>query len=428
MSGWLIYLLVMFLLGIILLFKKEKIKIEPLIYFSLKGKLKKYGTEIEFKNKEDQKEKKTIFPILFALLYQTKLGLKFIDSLLNKKIYSKILKSTLKWFGYISIIACFVLIAAVAYWWVQMLWTKFITPDAIATATVMLVLPFKVKGQMYVPMAYWLISIFIIATVHEFGHAILARLHDIQVDSTGPAFLSLIIPLIPMAFVEPNEDKMKAASKRKQLSVIAAGPMFNIVAGFLFLLILSVFIIPFTLNIEEYQGLEVWEIDNEELISQGLTEGEILIQAYDPTEGGGDIYPLKNNAELFNFLSLFGPGDRVGICTKSKCYTSTLIVNPGDPTTAFIGITVIENIGTKESIIQKYGSILPTSLLWLKGLFSWLVILNIGIGLFNILPIGMIDEGQLFKVLLKDKKYQKFICGGLTLFFLLLLVWSFIIK
>ena len=43
---------------------------------------------------------------------------------------------------------------------------------------------------------------------------------------------------------------------------------------------------------------------------------------------------------------------------------------------------------------------------WVFELFRWLFILNIGIGLFNLVPLGPIDGGRMLKVVL-DKKFRK---------------------
>ena len=74
-----------------------------------------------------------------------------------------------------------------------------------ASSGVGLVLPFKAKGVFYVPFFYWIISIFVIAVVHEFSHGLIARANNIKVKSSGFAFLALLVPIIPAAFVEPDE-------------------------------------------------------------------------------------------------------------------------------------------------------------------------------------------------------------------------------
>jgi len=57
--------------------------------------------------------------------------------------------------------------------------------------------------------------------------------------------------------------------------------------------------------------------------------------------------------------------------------------------------------------LQKYGKILPDILLWISGLFYCLLILNLGIGLFNLVPLGPILDGGRMLQLLMHKLFKK---------------------
>ena len=61
----------------------------------------------------------------------------------------------------------------ITYALIQNVYNLLTKPEALPGAA--LVLPFEVKGAFYVPFFYWIISIFIIALVHEFSHGILAK-------------------------------------------------------------------------------------------------------------------------------------------------------------------------------------------------------------------------------------------------------------
>jgi len=60
---------------------------------------------------------------------------------------------------------------------------------------------------------HWIISIVIIAVIHEFSHGVIARLNNIKIKSSGFAFLGPI----PAAFVEPDEKQMEKKSRKAQL-------------------------------------------------------------------------------------------------------------------------------------------------------------------------------------------------------------------
>ena len=85
---------------------------------------------------------------------------------------------------------------------------------------------------------HWILGILIIATIHEFSHGIYARLNKVPIKSSGFAFLG---PLLA-AFVEPNEKTMAKKRNRKQIHILSAGPISNIIKGILFLIIGSLII------------------------------------------------------------------------------------------------------------------------------------------------------------------------------------------
>jgi len=76
----------------------------------------------------------------------------------------------------------------------------------------------------FVPLWYGLIALIVTLVVHEGAHGVLARANDLRVKSLG-----LLVAVVPIgAFVEPDEDDLKAASRRRRLRVFAAGPTINL--------------------------------------------------------------------------------------------------------------------------------------------------------------------------------------------------------
>ena len=51
------------------------------------------------------------------------------------------------------------------------------------------------------------------------------------------------------------------------------------------------------------------------------------------------------------------------------------------------------------------GWIIPRLGVWFVGLFYWLFLLNLGIGLFNLVPLGPLDGGRMMNIVLQ--KYFK---------------------
>jgi magnesium-transporting ATPase (P-type) len=80
---------------------------------------------------------------------------------------------------------------------------------------------------------YFLISIAIVAFVHEFSHGIFMKFSKIKIKSTGIVFLGPILG----AFVEEDRKSFDGKGKFNRLSVLGAGVFANLIAGIVFLLL-----------------------------------------------------------------------------------------------------------------------------------------------------------------------------------------------
>ncbi len=355
---------------------------------------------------------KVAFPILYVILYKTKAGLKLMDKMAKK------FPKAIRFLGYLGILVGFLGMVLIAYLLVKNLLNIFIDPQA--AAGVALVLPFKMKGSFYVPFFYWIISIFIIAVVHEFSHGVVARAHNIKVKSSGLAFLAILVPVLPAAFVEPDEKKLPKRPARQQLSVFGAGPFSNIVLGIIALLIFLFVLIPLGTSIVDPIGLRITTVEQNEsypAYHYGITEGEVITGL-----NGIEILDLT---DFQSALSEAKPGDRIAITTDRTSYSVVLGSNPENADMPYLGIFVSQETKIKDSFKEKYGSGLASVILWIIGLFYWLYLLNIGIGLFNLLPLGPLDGGRmLYTVLLTrfNKKKAMNIWKNVSVFFLLIVI------
>jgi membrane-associated protease RseP (regulator of RpoE activity) len=322
--------------------------------------------------------------VLYFGMYKTKVGLKLMDKWAKK--YPRILTRLC----YLAIGIGFIGMAVVVF---DLIKSGYQILTGTSTLSVGLVLPVEAKGVFYVPFAYWIIAIAVIVVIHEFAHGLIARLHKIKVRSSGVAFLGVIIPLIPAAFVEPDEKQLRKASRFKQLSVYAAGPFANIVFGFaclgLFLLVLN----PLTASMYNYEGVKVAEFmpDSPAEIS-GMATGEVITQIND--------IEIKNTDDYLNSIKGAEPGDVKEIKTNENTYSVQLTEDPAEKD-AFLGIWV-----TTEKTMKNH-NLFSYFIVWITDLFYWLFLLNLGVGLFNLVPIGPIDGGRMLQTVLEKIMHNK---------------------
>lgn len=358
-------------------------------------------------------ETKQIIPyFLYFSMYKAKWGLKLMDSMARKR------RKFFVFLGYFGVAVGFIGMAMISYALINNIYVLFTQPEA--EPGVGLVLPFKAKGVFFVPFFYWIIAIFVIAVVHEFAHGLIARAHNLKVKSSGFAFLGLIIPIIPAAFVEPDEKELKKRPHRQQLSVFAAGPFSNIAAAFLFLAIASFVLAPMANAVIEPSGVKITDYVTEKgpfpAEKAGIEIGE-TIQKIDsiPT-------PYVNN--LSSVLRGKKPNDTVAITTDKSTYEVRLAKNPDNSSMAYLGAYLEQGTKINDDVKGRFGEFLPNALIWVYGLFIILVILNFGIGLFNLVPIGPLDGGRMLQLALHrifDEKVGNKYWNYIGLFFLVLI-------
>jgi len=350
------------------------------------------------------------------LLYRMKWGLKWMDK------YSSKYREWVILLGYVGVGAGFVGLVFISYMLIKNLYLLFTVPETVSGVS--LVLPgINIPGLGVLPFWYWIVAIFIIAIVHEFSHGIVARAHNIKVKNTG---IVLFGPIIG-AFVEPDEKNLSKQSDIKQYSVLAAGAFSNIILAIIAFIALSFVFVPLqeTMIIKNGFTFEGYSGENMPFETAGIKFGTVI--------NGLNGQSITNFNEFKEEFIRYRPGDKITINTLKKDISITLAEHPDNPKYGYMGIIQIkDDVKIKENFQDGIGKIAFNSLEWLnglnngrKGFLFWLFLLSFGIGLFNLLPLPIVDGGRMAQVFLHKlkgvKKGQKsYIRIGL--FFLLVLL------
>ncbi|WP_415952748.1 site-2 protease family protein [Methanobrevibacter woesei] len=296
-----------------------------------------------------------------------------------------------KWFMNVGIIISFIAMFFITYSLIQSLSTLIEAP------AVSIVLPgVEMPGStIYVPLGYGLISLATVLIVHEFSHGILSRVEKINIKSVG----LLLFTILPGAFVEPDEEELVKSSKLSQLRVYAAGSMANITLAIVALLIFSAvgtYGIP---NTFDENGIEIDRVVSDSPANGVLKEGMILESINNHT--------IKDSNDYMEVVETFVPGERVSIGTDQGIYNLTLSENPSNSSRGFVGVQAANHFEIKESVSSVFGDTIPWILFEISTLTQWIFILNLGVGLFNLLPVKPLDGGRMFEIVLSYKLKEK---------------------
>ncbi len=358
---------------------------------------------------------KVIFPLIYIVMLRTTIGIAFMDRV------AKGFPRILRWAGYTGVVVGFAGMLLIIVVLFENLWKLLFVPAAMPGVAVIQPFARGIPGTFFVPFFYFIISIFVLVLVHEFSHGVIARLYGIKVKHSGVAILGVLLPVIPAAFVEPEEKVLRRRPAWQQLSVFAAGPFSNIVCAALVILLVIVAVNPVVSMVIQNDGVEV-----NEFFGNGTYPAELAgLKAGDHIVAVDDVQ-VETIGNFTDALSKQAPGDEIVLrLNDSSSYSITLVENPEEPEKGYMGIFVKQHTSYRQGFVDRYGMVTARIIMWVAGLFLWLYVLNIGIGLFNLLPIPIVDGGRMMEVLLKkvlSKKRAEVVWYRLGMFFFLLIL------
>jgi hypothetical protein len=358
-----------------------------------------------YKNRKSVHIQKILWPVFYLVMWRTNLGV----PTMNK--WGKKYGGLIRLFGYFSIGVGLIGMVVIFVSLVASVWMSFVQVDS--PAGVALVLPgSNIPGIGVLSFWHWIISILVLAVIHEFAHGIVASAHDLPIKRSGPAIFGFFLPLIPAAYVEPDEKIMDKTGDHVRYSIIAAGPVINLVFGVIVLLIMSFVIAPIGNNISYSTGIGFDTIEGAPLYGE-LGEGHFVLKEFEGEE-------VNDYSKLHSKLISKRPGENVSMSDGVRSIKVTLGEHPEDNNLPYLG--VVNVVSEKEYYNSFWGWVFE----WFRDLFKWLAALNIFVGLANLLPLGPVDGGQMLRVFLentmKNKKKAMMIWGKISLLTLVLLL------
>lgn len=254
-----------------------------------------------------------------------------------------------------------------------------VTPEEAGIQNVVIPLvPFVTISVNSIP--YFLLAVAAVLIVHEGMHGVIARREKVPIKSSGVFLLFLLAG----GFVEPDEQEFKKSSPKTRMKVSAAGSFANIVLG---LIILSVLVVGFTFP--SPSGVVVVRAD--ETNTYGLQAYEVLTKV-------GQL-PLQSAQDLQTEVSV-QPG-KVLVTGKNKNYLLEVDKPYEGPLSGLIRSLGVREIDFYFPMKLEVFDTASTYILY-KSLW-WIWLISIGVGIFNMLPLFMLDGDLFLRALLETK-------------------------
>ena len=285
----------------------------------------------------------------------------------------------------------------------------------------------------FFPVTYGLIALIITLVIHEAGHGIVARVHNIRVESTG-ILLFLGIPV--GAFVNIEQELLVKASMKQKSAILTAGALNNMILAAISLITLY-FVIstltPIATSGESKTGVVVMSVNDGSLASKIGLSKESIIQ----TIAGQKVHGVD---DLGNILRS-NLGHNIQITWQDKTgqkIIRSISLPPFASNRGILGIAITDLTPNPSLVLQKYKSwftsnpiallapptlgqgmllvpysdlmapkyesnILGSSFPIIANILFWIWFINFNVGIFNALPITFLDGGSWYSSLIESR-------------------------
>ena len=394
-------------------------------------------------NKKDITREGIIF------MYRTQLGIKAINYVGDK------FKKTLNAIKYLIISVGFLLMIAMVWMMGKTVLIYLLHPEItkiVKAPPIAPLIPYfpKLFGMqnLFPPFyfTYFIVALAIVAIVHEFSHGIFMRLFKIKIKSTGLVFLGPILG----AFVEEQKSNFEKKKITEQMTVLGAGVFANIIFALIFYgLYVAFFFSSFAASGYIYNTYPMAIVHTTDITGlSNMTNGLVKIKTADgnyyiPEKLASQInrsnleylqvyqdapavaakmrgaiiqandVKITGEDKLREFLNNKEPGQIVNFTTRigdtTKNYSIKLGSRPDNSSKAYLGVGrkyerargVIQNILMSFMSFKKVSTLYEPT--WNSGVVYfiyyflwWIMIINLLVALFNMLPLGILDGGRFF--------------------------------
>ncbi len=236
---------------------------------------------------------------------------------------------------------------------------------------------------------YILISIAILLIPHEAAHGIASVLDRVPIKSSG-VFLGVFLP---GGFVEIDEEDLAKRPAKTKLRVFAAGSSTNVATWFLVLLIFANFTLVISpLYQSSSSGVLVTGLSNNGgAQAAGIPQWSVITQL-----NGTKVEQPIDLAKYLLHINQTQHPDTIVVVTLSDGTTRDVRTSsaPGNSTRAFMGVSTFQYYAPRWSGASVQ---FPFQL---YSQLNWLLLILLGVGIVNMLPMLPFDGDRYFDTLL----------------------------
>ncbi|OYT45611.1 hypothetical protein B6U84_01990 [Candidatus Bathyarchaeota archaeon ex4484_40] len=254
------------------------------------------------------------------------------------------------------------------------IWVYLFAPKQVGVQNIVIPLIIGVTIR-FEHLPYMLLALAAVLITHEGMHGLVARLEKIKLKSTG-VFLAFIFP---GGFVEPDEEEFKKAPPRAKARVAAAGSFANVVVGVLVILLMMGVFMP-------------------------VESGVIVLEAEEGSsfKAGETIFSVNGVAvNRYTLMENITAEDTLTVRTSLQNHTFKLREPINMPIAWVLRSLGVVRIDYYYPMRVGLGD--PAAEYSVYRTFWWTQLIALGVAIFNMLPIQILDGYLLLTSLLEAK-------------------------
>ncbi|MDD4353063.1 MAG: site-2 protease family protein [Candidatus Nanoarchaeia archaeon] len=366
-----------------------------------------------------------VYLLVFLIIYKNRKKFQVMDKIFfvyknNKMIsyFEKLASCTWLWkiISTIGLLICFYFIIFSINMFIQS--STYILNTLNPQPTVALLIPGVTKDPLTgetIPIIDLFLILGIIIIIHESMHGIIGLSEKIKMKSAGVGLLAVI----PMAFVEPDQESYEKSKKISKLRMLIAGSFGNIVFAFIVVLISGFLLTPFISSKIVYSNLSIVEVID---LPANLSGIPVNVSLYSVGE-----YVTSNASDLYKALALIPVNETINITTSNGTFLIKTMESPYYKNMSYLGIKVTNN-WDYSSNLSDVEILIVRILIRILEFLNLLANLSLSIGIMNLFPLWITDGGkvvlELIEPIIKDKKKSMIIANYLYIFCLSLLLFN----
>lgn len=237
--------------------------------------------------------------------------------------------------------------------------------------------------------------------IHELLHGVMATNRKVEVSGSGFAIIGVIIAF----FVQMVPESLEQSKKKDRLAILSSAIVANLLLAILLIPVFSsshVFVSPLY---NHPTGALITDVfDGSPAFDAGIERGQVIValQTFKEFQPPIEVRVASANSLIANLRNI--PHGEVFVIITLNGNFSIIGINPPENSQLISGSYIGVSIYDYQQ--PKLGFLSPFLPYWMEQELSWMINMNLILGMFNLIPLPFTDGSKILSILLEEYKNE----------------------